>query len=198
MRLINSKDSYGLIPQAVHWLTVLFVAAGWLIGKFADFPSPSAPPDFWLLTHIALGQCVIVLLLFRLVWRLANPPPPLEPTRLGRIVEWAARSVHFALYALLLAVPALGIVAELKRAGLLPLFGLWQAASPWPVDRQTGRTILHLHGTLADALLILAGFHAAAAIVHHWLWRDRTLVRMLPGATTAVGIHQSATQLPKS
>jgi cytochrome b561 len=54
----------------VHWLTAIFVAAGWLIGQFADFPSPKSPPDFWLLTHIALGQCVVLLLLFRLVWRL--------------------------------------------------------------------------------------------------------------------------------
>jgi cytochrome b561 len=183
MRLINSRDSYGLIPQTVHWLTAVFVTTGWLIGQFADFPSPRLPPDFWLLAHIALGQSVIVLLLFRLVWRFVNPPPPLEKTRFGRIVEWAARVSHFTLYALLLAVPALGIIAELKRAGILPVFGFWQVPSPWPVDRVTGGTILDLHGTLADALLILAGIHATAAIVHHWVWRDRTLARMLPGTT---------------
>jgi cytochrome b561 len=183
MQFINSKNSYGLIPQTVHWLTAIFVTAGWLIGQFADFPSPRAPPDFWLLAHFALGQCVIALLVFRLLWRLLNPPPPLEQTPFGRVIECAARTSHFALYALLLAVPVLGVVAEFKRAGMLPVFGLWQLASPWPVDRATGRTVLDLHGTLADALLILACVHAAAAVVHHWLWRDRTLVRMLPGAT---------------
>ena len=183
MQLTNSKARYGAIPQGVHWLTAIFVAAGWLIGQFADFPSPKSPPDFWLLTHIALGQCVVVLLLFRLAWRLFNPPPPYESTPLGRVVAWAARLSHVALYALLLAVPAMGAVAELKRAGLLPVFGFWQLASPWPVDRDTGRTVLDVHGTLADALLILAGLHAVAALTHHWLWRDRTLVRMLPGAS---------------
>jgi len=183
MQLTNSKARYGAIPQGVHWLTAIFVAAGWLIGQLADFPSPKSPPDFWLLTHIALGQCVVVLLLFRLAWRLFNPPPPYESTPLGRVVAWAARLSHVALYALLLAVPAMGAVAELKRAGLLPVFGFWQLASPWPVDRDTGRTVLDVHGTLADALLILAGLHAVAAMIHHWLWRDRTLVRMLPGAS---------------
>jgi cytochrome b561 len=183
MQLANSKTRYGAIPQGVHWLTAIFVAAGWLIGQFADFPSPKSPPDFSLLTHIALGQCVVLLLLFRLVWRLFNPPPPYEVTPLGRLVEWAARLGHVALYALLLAVPALGIVAELKRAGLLPVFGFWQLSSPWPIDRVTGRTVLDVHGTLADALLILAGLHAVAALIHHRIWRDRTLVRMLPGAS---------------
>lgn len=181
MQLTNSPERYGAIVQAVHWLTAVFVIAGWLIGQLADFPSPKLPPDFWLLTHIALGQCVVVLLVFRLIWRLLNPPPPYEKTPFGRFFEWAARLSQFALYALLLGVPMLGIIAELKRAGILLLFGFWQVSSPWPIDRVLGRSVLDLHGTLADALVILAGIHAAAAIVHHWVWRDRTLVRMLPG-----------------
>ena len=185
MQLTNSTERYGAITQCVHWLTAIFVIAGWLIGQFAHFPSPKSPPDFWLLSHIALGQCVIALLIFRLLWRFINPTPPYEKTPFGRFLEWVARLSHFTLYALLLAVPSLGIIAELKRAGILPVFGFWRLQSPWPVDRDVGRTILHLHGTAADALLILAGIHAAAAIVHHWVWRDRTLVRMLPGKAQA-------------
>jgi cytochrome b561 len=185
MQWANSKTRYGAIPQGVHWLTAIFVAAGWLIGQFADFPSPKSPPDFWLLTHIALGQCVVLLLLFRLIWRLVNPAPPYVATRFGQLVEIAARVSHVALYALLLAVPTLGIIAELKRAGMLPIFGFWQLRSPWPIDRLTGRTVLDLHGDLADALLILAGIHAVAALIHHWIWRDRTLARMLPGTSNA-------------
>jgi cytochrome b561 len=104
-------------------------------------------------------------------------------TPFGRLAECAARVSHVTLYALLLAVPALGIIAELKRAGILPVFGFWQLRSPWPIDRVTGRTLRDLHGNLADALLILAGIHVVAALIHHWIWRDRTLVRMLPGAS---------------
>jgi cytochrome b561 len=35
---------------------------------------------------------------------------------------------------------------------------------------------------LANGLVVLACLHAAAALVHHWMFRDRTLVRMLPGS----------------
>jgi cytochrome b561 len=44
------------------------------------------------------------------------------------------------------------------------------------------RSILTVHYYLANTLIVLAGVHACAALMHHWLWRDRTLVRMLPGA----------------
>jgi cytochrome b561 len=38
-----------------------------------------------------------------------------------------------------------------------------------------------VHEILANALVMLAGLHAAAALIHHWVLRDRTLTRMLPG-----------------
>ena len=40
---------------------------------------------------------------------------------------------------------------------------------------------MEVHELLANALLILAGIHAAAALIHHYVFGDRTLVRMLPG-----------------
>jgi cytochrome b561 len=39
-----------------------------------------------------------------------------------------------------------------------------------------------VHEYLANTLLILAGIHACAALMHHYIFRDRTLVRMVPGA----------------
>jgi cytochrome b561 len=181
MQLANSTVRYGAFPQTVHWLTAIFVICGWLIGQFGDVLPKGPPREFGLLVHMTLGQCVIALLLIRVAWRLVNPPPPLEPTPLGRFLEIAAKCSHFTLYVLLFAVPMLGIMVQLKRGNDLPVFGVWQFQSPWPVDRSLARSILWFHGNLADALLILAGIHAGAALVHHWIWRDRTLRRMLPG-----------------
>ena len=183
MQLINSKARFGAIPQVLHWLTALFVIFGFLLGQFGDALPKGSARAFGLLVHMTLGQCVIALLVVRLAWRIANPPPPSEVTPLGRLLAIAAKVSHFTLYALLLSVPMLGIIVQLKRGNALPIFGVWDVQSPWPVDRGLARSILSVHGTLADALLILAGIHASAALVHHWIWRDRTLARMLPGAT---------------
>lgn len=185
MQLANSKARYGAVPQAVHWLTAVFVLCGFLLGQFGDVFPKGAPRDFSLLVHMTFGQCVVALLLVRLLWRQVNPPPPPEATPFGRLIEIAANASHFTLYALLLVVPLLGMIVQLKRGNALPIFGVWHVQSPWPVDRNLARSILWLHGFLADALLILAGLHASAALVHHWIWRDRTLSRMLPGARLA-------------
>jgi cytochrome b561 len=44
-------------------------------------------------------------------------------------------------------------------------------------------SVENLHATFANALVILAGAHALAAIVHHFILRDGVLRRMLPGST---------------
>src|SRR5580658_4492259 len=87
------------------------------------------------------------------------------------------------LIALLVAVPFMGILVQLKRGHALPLFGIWDLNSPWPVDRAMAKGLLEVHEYLADALLLLAGVHAAAALMHHYLFEDRTLLRMLPGVS---------------
>lgn len=183
MQLTNSKTHYGAGPQLMHWLTALFVICGWLLGTFLDdFPKGPIRSSA-LVVHMTLGQLVVVLLIARLFWRMANPPPPPEQTRFGWLQEAIAALTHYVMYALLVAVPFMGILVQLKRGNALPLLGVFDVASPWPTDRPLARTLLHWHEYLADALLILAGVHAVAALMHHYIFEDRTLVRMLPPAS---------------
>lgn len=122
-----------------------------------------------------------MVLAVRLLWRAIDPPPPPEPTTLGTWGERASRLAHFTLYALLLAVPVIGIAVQFVR-GALPLFGmLAEIASPWAADCASARSIKEVHEVLANALVIPAALHAAAALIHHWVLHDRTLARMLPG-----------------
>ena len=183
MQLGNSTARYGALPQLVHWLTALFVICGWLLGTFLDDIPKGPQRDFGFLLHMTFGQCVFVLVIVRLLWRYLNPPPPPEKTRYGRPLQIVATLNHYLLYALLLVVPVLGVLTQLKRGHALPLFAIGEFPSPWPADRATARTLEHIHEFCADALLILAGAHAGAALMHHYLFRDRTLVRMLPGAS---------------
>ena len=180
MRWRNSADGYGAVPQVMHWLTVALVILAWLLGQFDDAFPRGAARAASLYAHNTAGVAVISILVLRLLWRLADPPPPVEPTILGAWLDRAARLAHYALYALLLAAPISGIVLQFARGDALPVFGLTEIASPWAADRAFARTVKEVHETLANALVILAAIHAAAALVHHWVLRDRTLARMLP------------------
>jgi cytochrome b561 len=100
----------------------------------------------------------------------------------GAWLDQLGRLAHYALYALLVAAPVVGIVLQFARGDALPVFGLFEVASPWAADRAFAGAVKEVHEVLANALVILAALHAAAALLHHFALHDRTLLRMLPGA----------------
>jgi cytochrome b561 len=180
MLIYNSSNGYGAIPQATHWLTVILVAVAWALGLFGDDLPNGAQRAAGLFVHISAGLAVMVLLVFRLAWNLANRPPDAEPTGLGVWVDRLGRGAHYLLYGLLIAVPIAGIVLQFARGDAVSIFGIADISSPWVRDRAFARSVKEVHEILAHTLMIVAGLHAAAALFHHWVLRDRTLARMLP------------------
>ncbi|MGZ3410166.1 MAG: cytochrome b [Xanthobacteraceae bacterium] len=181
MQVFNSSERYGLVSLALHWLTVAFVILVWSLGQGGDLLPKGAPRDAGLFIHMSSGLAIVVLVAARLAWRVFDPPPPPEPTPFGYIGEISARLGHFALYALLVLAPVLGILTQFARGNPLPIFGLMNIASPWVADRTFARSVTGIHELLSNALVIVALLHAFAALAHHWLLRDRTLSRMMPG-----------------
>lgn len=142
------------------------------------------PRDSGLFVHICAGIAILFLLVTRVTWRLVDPAPTPEATEfgnwMGRWLDLAARIAHYSLYLLLVAVPVVGIVLQFARGDALPLFGVAEIPSPWLKDRAFAHSVKEVHEILAHALVIVAIMHAAAVMIHHWIFQDRTLVRMLP------------------
>ncbi|WP_298873934.1 cytochrome b [uncultured Bradyrhizobium sp.] len=184
MQLLNSDKDYGAIAQTLHWLTVLLVILVWTLGIFGDVLPKGESRQIGLAVHVAAGLAILFLLVARLISRSVNPPPVSEATEFGNwLGKWgdpAAVIAHYALYALLVAVPVAGVVLQFARGDALPLFGLAIIPSPWLKDAAFAHNVKEVHEVLAHALVVIAASHAIAALIHHWVFRDRTLIRMLP------------------
>jgi cytochrome b561 len=179
-----TSNEYGPVAKALHWVTVLLVIVAWSLGTFGDDLSEGSARNASLLTHIWIGLTILLLAVVRIPWRIANPPPKIVPTEFGRwLVEWTnpvSRIMHYVLYALLVLVPAAGIALQFARGHSLPIFGLAEISSPWIADKAFASNLKEVHEVLANLLVILALFHMTAALVHHWIFGDTTLRRMLP------------------
>lgn len=180
MQLTNSPTRYGAILQILHWLTAVFVITAWVIGQLHDSLPKGAARNSAMFVHISFGLSVLVFLFARLAWRLYSPSPPPEPTRFGKPLEWASKIVTAAIYLLMLLIPIAGIVVVFSHGRPLSIYGLWSIPSPWALDRTFAHAMEERHEFLANLLMILVVLHAAAALVHHYVLRDRTLTRMLP------------------
>lgn len=174
------RQRYGVTAQGLHWLSALAVAIAWGLGLFGDEFPKGPPRETAEFAHIVAGEAVFAMLVLRLVLRLIAPPPPAQPSAMGRVVDLAARLGHLALYALLLAVPAVGIATLFAGGEALSIFGIVDIPSPWVKDRAFKHSLEDIHEILAHSLMALVAVHAVAAIIHHRVYRDDTLKRMLP------------------
>lgn len=182
MNFRNSAERYGFIAIALHWLMAVLVVVAWALGQGNDYFPQGAPRDTSLFVHMTTGLAIIALVALRLGWLFFDRPPAPEPHQMGWIGDWSVTLTHASLYGLMIVVPLLGIAVQFARGRGLPVFGLFEIASPWIRDRVFSRSMTELHELAANGLLVLAAIHALAAVTHHWYWRDNTLRRMLPGA----------------
>jgi cytochrome b561 len=182
MEIFSSSLRYGAIARSLHWATVVLVVVAWLLGIFGDALPGKPAQAAGLFVHISAGLLVVLLTLLRLAWRGvdSSPDEDVASTALARWMLLAAKATHLALYGLLMVVPLVGIGVLFARGHALPVFGLFEIASPWSADRAFAHTVKEVHEWLAYALMAAAVLHAAAALLHHWVLHDRALLRMLP------------------
>ena len=79
MQLWNSTRSYGVIAKMLHWLTVLLVILAWMLGTFGDELPRGAGRAAGLFVHMSAGLTVLLLLVFRLGWRIVIDHHPRKP-----------------------------------------------------------------------------------------------------------------------
>jgi cytochrome b561 len=189
-----TQERYDPLTLVLHWLTVALVLTLWSIAQLWDWlPRGSAPRHAAQALHVSLGLVFILVLATRLLWRatagrrLAPPPGP-------RSLVLAARAMHGALYLLLVAMAISGPLNRSAGGDPLGFFGLFTLPPLLAKDKALAESINDVHGTIATIILILAGLHAAAALAHHYLWRDGVLARMLPGRAP----HDGAAAAPLS
>lgn len=175
----NATDRYGAVSIGLHWVMLLLIVAVYACMDLRDFfPKGSGIYDGLKTWHYMLGLSVFLLAAFRLLVRLVGSVPAIEPAP-PRWQAVLATVVHLALYALMLGMPILGWLTLSAQGHDIPFFGL---VLPPLVDasKSTAQWIKDIHETGATLGYFLIGLHAAAALFHHYIVHDNTLLRMLP------------------
>lgn len=186
------RTEYGSRARILHWLTVLLVVVAWATARFGLQAFDEGVDALHTVTAIGLGVhlwagfAVLILAMLRFRWRIANPPPPPETNTFSRwLISWtdpSARLTHYVLYVLLFTVPVLGILLMLSEGKSPSAFGLAEQTRFMMFPRSVAHGIRQFHVVLANVLIIVAVFHATAVILHHVVFGDRTLARMMPWA----------------
>jgi cytochrome b561 len=176
----SNDEGYSLTARVLHWVTAVIVIGMIPVGIYMANASPGPMQDFLYDLHRSFGVVLLPIVLARLAYRFTHPPPPL-PTDIPAVQRGAAHVVHYALYALLIVQPIVGWIAT--SAYRAPILVFWTFTLPpiWPEDRAFSERMFVVHKALGIAIAVLALMHIAAALYHHFVRRDATLMRMLRG-----------------
>jgi cytochrome b561 len=172
----------GVWPRSVrflHWASAVLVIAAIGLGTYMVQLVHDPAERFELTqTHKSIGIAVLALTLVRLCLRILTNAPNPDPA--APFVLLAAKVTHAFLYGLLLVMPLSGWLMATTTPVRVPtfVFGLVELPYLLSPDLTTYRIAHTIHVVSAIFLALLIVLHVAAAIIHAFVWRDRTLARM--------------------
>jgi cytochrome b561/polyisoprenoid-binding protein YceI len=194
MPLHNTKQSFGSVTRAFHWLTALLILTAIPLGIIAndmayDSSAALAQKAYLFSLHKTVGIAAFATAALRILWALAQThPTPLHPDR--RAETTLATVIHWLLYISMLAVPLTGWVHHAATSGFAPIlwpagFGLGQDLPLVPKSEWVAEIAGSLHWVFTKLLIASILLHVAGALKHHIIDRDATLRRMVSGANAA-------------
>lgn len=176
----NTTARYGTLSTGIHWMMLLlFVAVYGSIELRELFEKGSDPREALKTWHFMLGMLVFLLVWLRIAARFSGPTPAIRPEP-AAWQQQSARLLHLALYALMIAMPISGWLVLSASGKVIPFFGL-ELPALIEENKELAKQIKKVHEFVGTTGYYLIGLHVIAALYHHYIKRDDTLTRMLPG-----------------
>jgi cytochrome b561 len=171
---------YTATARVLHWLTAVLVLTMVPIGIVMANVDLGSTGDWLYDIHRSIGVVLLPIVAIRVIYRWANPPPPL-PDDIPAIQQLAAHMTHWALYLLLILQSFVGWIATSAYRAPIKVFWLFELPPIWAVDQAFSERVFVLHRWIGFVLAALICAHIAAALFHHFVRRDQVLLRMLRG-----------------
>lgn len=177
MQFKNTENRFGLVSLLLHWFMALLLIFLVVLGLYMD----DLPISFTKLKlygwHKEWGMLALFLVMLRLVWRITNKLPSLSELPLWE--RLAARTVHYAFYGFMIALPITGWMLT-SAAGLpVSFFGLFVLPDLVSANESLRLQLTTLHEWLGYGLIVTFCGHVLAALQHHFIKKDDILRRML-------------------
>jgi cytochrome b561 len=188
--LPHTRPPFDALTIALHWST-LFLILG-LLGTalLHNETHDRSPAGLLLHIHRSLGVTIWALTALRLGWRLTRARMPAFPVSMTTSHRLIVHLSEYGLYALLLCQPGTGLGQTLLQGRPFEVFG-WNAPAIFAKDLPLAGDFREAHELGAWCLIALAGMHALAALIHHFILRDDVLETMAPALRRRVAPSRS-------
>ena len=176
----DTQSGYGKMSKALHWsmaaLLIGLFAVGLYMTDLTYYDSLYHILPWW---HKSIGLSIALLLVLRIAWRLFNSKPKPLATHKAWEINIASK-VHVLLYLLIALIALSGYLISTSEGKGIEFFGWFEVPALLTLPTETADLAGAAHFYLAWALIVFTAAHAGAAIKHHVIDKDTTLIKMKP------------------
>jgi cytochrome b561 len=174
MHFKNTLTEYGLISKLMHWISAILLFIQIPLGFYLvdlDFgPERLTIEDI----HVTVGLSIFYLVILRLLYKIFNPTPRLEPS-VFKGQKFLAKLNHVMLYVTILSITISGILKKLFNGETLMIIF---KKIKIQYNFELGELFYDIHVISNYVLIVLIIIHLLAVIVHKLFFNDNLLKRM--------------------
>ena len=175
MHVKNTLTEYGLISKLLHWISAILLFIQIPFGFYLvdlDFGPERLTVEN---IHVTIGLSIFYLVILRLLYKIFNPTPKLEPS-VFKGQKFLAKLNHTLLYVTILSITISGILKKLFNGEILTI--IFQKIEIKD-NFELGELFYDIHIVSNYLLIILITIHLLAVITHKLFFGDNLLKKML-------------------
>lgn len=174
MNSTNLKvEKWPVSSRVFHWISALLLLITWLLIAVYHYTDTK----LYIGLHKAFGISVLCWMIARVLNRWLTQAP--MPVAMPRWQQLISQLNHFALYALLIAMPIAGLLMSVYGGRPVDMFGLFEIPVFVTPDRSMARLFNDIHTDIIWPMIIaFTLLHIGAALYHQFVLKDKLINRM--------------------
>ncbi len=176
------NESADKVTRALHWLSAFFILSMLSVGYYMTNTAYEADTYYW---HKSIGVIVFTIVAIRLVWRTKHSW--VSSAEGAKLHIWV-KLVHNLMFILFALMPLSGFLSSAFSGYGVSLFqlvivpqNLNEVGEITAINQSVYLFCKTTHAYVSYALSSFICIHILAALKHHFIDKDNTLMRMLKG-----------------
>ncbi|WP_201592178.1 cytochrome b [Psychrobacter fozii] len=169
----NMNSKWSVSSRIFHWISAVLLLITWTMMLLNN----NLDSNIYIGLHKAFGVSLLFWMIARVINRVfTKAPPPISMPKWQLLLSHLS---HFGLYALLIAMPTVGLLMTVYGGRPVDIFGLFQIPVFVTPDRTLARFYNNLHtDVIWQAIIAFTAVHISAALYHQFVKKDNLIARM--------------------
>ena len=175
MHVKNTLTEYGIISKVLHWLSAILLLIQIPLGFYLvdlDFGEERLSIEN---IHIIIGLSIFYLVIIRLLNKIFNPTPKLDPS-IFKGQKFIAKLNHILLYVAILSITISGILKKLFNGEKLVIFFKEIEIQD---NLELADQFYNIHIFSNYTIIALIALHISAVIIHKLFFNENLLKKIL-------------------